>query len=458
MKIELSGHYSKRRLVKSALPSIGMMVVISVYSVVDGLFISNFTGTTPFAAINLIWPAIMVVGALGLMVGAGGSALISKTMGEGDKDKADAIFSILIRTCILAGTAITVLFFAFMPAVSRWLGADGELLRLCVIYGRITVLAMPCFILQMAFQSFYMTAEKPQLGTIMSIASGLTNIILDAVFIVWLKMGLVGAALGTIAGILLGGIYPVCYFASRKNNSALHYLPRSASLRILSSKAADAKLHALRHLGKVCTNGLSEYVGNIALNIVSICYNFQLMKYLGENGVAAYGIIMYLVFVFAAVFIGYNITVSPVIGFNYGAGNTAELRSLLRKSLVLVTAAGFVLAGIVIGAARPISMIFVNYDAELLNLTVRATRIYFISFTICGINMLTSAWFTSLNNGIVSAVAAFARTLVFELGAVFAIPALLGIDCIWMAVNIAEILALGLSTALLLAFRRRYGY
>lgn len=443
MRIELSGHYSVRRLLVSAVPSIVMILVTSLYSIVDGVFVSNFAGTTPFAALNLMWPAMQVVTVLGLMVGTGGSALVSKTKGEGDDKKADAIFSTLVRFTLILGVIMGALFFILTPQIARWLGAEGELLRQSIIYARICISVAPVFMIQMAFNSFFMAAEKPQLGTALSIASGITNIIVDAVLIVWLKMGIAGAAIGTASGMAVGGLYPIFYFSSKRNSSSLHLVKNTAEFR---------------HVLKACSNGLSEYVGNIALSVVSICYNVQLMKYLGENGVSVYGILMYLGFAFASLFIGYNIMATPVIGYNYGAGNRPELKSLLNKSMGIVLTTGILLAGIVTALARPLATIFVSYDPELLDLAVRAIRIYFISFTICGINMFTSAWFTGLNNGIVSAVAAFTRTLVFELGAVFVIPALFGIDAIWAAVNVAEVLALILSAALILAFRRRYGY
>lgn len=443
MKIELSGHYTIRRLLLSSLPNVLMMIVSSIYSIVDGLFVSNWAGTTPFAALNIIWPGLMVVAALGLMIGTGGSALVSMTMGQGDKERADRLFSMLIRFAFLLGVVFAVPMFLFMRPIAIALGAEGELIKDAVIYGRILAAALPFFILQMAFQSFYMTAEKPRLGTILSIVCGLTNMVLDALFIVGFHWGIAGAAAATAMAQLVGGAWPLWYFTSKRNTSSLH----------LSKTGWDGK--ALLH---ACTNGLSEYVGNIALSIVGMCYNLQLMRYIGENGVAAYGIIMYIGFVFAAIFIGYNLTVAPVVGFNYGAQNHAELRSLLRKSLTLMSIAGLVMTAISEAASRPMSAIFVSYDADLMALTVRALRLYMLSFLLCGINMFTSAWFTALGNGVVSAIAAFTRTLVFELGAVFILPMVLGIDGIWMAVNVAEVLACILSISLLFAFRKRYHY
>lgn len=442
MKTELSGHYSARRLALTSIPMIGMMIITSIYSIVDGFFVSNFAGSTEFAAMNLIWPAIGLVSALGLMIGSGGSALVSKTLGEGDRETANSIFSQLIKICIELGTVAGVLLFVFMKPLVIALGAEGEMVHFAVTYGRTVAIAMPFFILQMAFQSFYMTAERPELGTRMSIICGLLNISLDALFIIGFGWGLTGAALATAISLAAGGIYPLLRFSSPRNTS---------HLKLVRVNGWDWK-----SIGRSCANGLSEYVGNAALNVVSIGYNLQLMRYIGEDGVSAYGIIMYVGFIFGAVFIGYNLCVSQVIAYNYGAGNRAELRSLLRNSIGLIGAAGIILTGIAELSAPWLSSAFVGYDAELCALTTRALRIYMLSFLLCGFNMFCSAWFTAFGNGIVSAVAAFARTMVFEMATVFILPSFLGIDGIWSAVCVAESLAFIMTVTLILAYRGRY--
>lgn len=442
MKVELAGHYTVRRLVMTSLPPIAMMIITSVYSIVDGYFVSNFAGSTAFAALNIVWPALALISAIGLMIGTGGSALVSKTFGEGDTEKACAIFTRLIRLCLWSGIIVTVLLFVFMKPVTVALGAEGDMVPLAVAYGRIVVLSMPFFILSMAFQSFYMTAERPELGTRMSILCGVLNIALDALFIIGFGWGLIGAALGTTIALAAGGLYPLIFFASGRNNT---------HLKFVRVRGRDRK-----SILKSCTNGMSEYVGNVALNVVSIGYNLQLMKYIGENGVSAYGIIMYIGFVFGAVFIGYNLCVSQLIAFNYGAGDRKELRSLFRKSLLLVGTAGAVMTLIAEAGAPALSGIFVGYDADLTALTCHALRIYMLSFLLCGFNMFCSAWFTALGNGLISAMAAFLRTLVFELGTVIILPALVGIDGIWSAVCVAEVLAFMLTCCLFLGFRKRY--
>lgn len=443
MEIALNGHYGYRRLIRSSVPSIIMMLVGSIYSVVDGLFVSNFVGTTAFAALNVIWPAIMIIGALGLMVGTGGSALVSMKMGQRETLQANRIFSMLIRFTLLLSLAFMIPLLLLMEPLARVLGAEGEMVRQCVIYGRICAVGLPGFMLQMCFQSFYMTAEKPQLGTALSIACAATNMVLDALFIIVFDWGLAGAAAASMLACCVGGFYPLWYFSSRRNRSSLRMVPARFEKKALS---------------RACSNGLSEYVGNISFNILAICYNLQLLKMMGENGVAAYSVLLYYGYIFAAVFIGYNIAVTPVIGYNYGSENTDELRSLLRHSVVLLLSMGFLMTLVSELSAGPAARLFVGYDPELTELTRHAIRLYMLSFFIAGINLFTSAWFTGLGNGKVSAIVAFIRNLVFELGFVFLLPAILGPDGIWLAVDAADLCCLILGTALILGYRKTYGY
>lgn len=414
-----------------------MVLVTSVYSIVDGFFVANFAGKSGFAAINLTFPVIMMIGSLGLMIGSGGGALTSKLKGEGYPQKANRVFSMLVWFGLALGVVLGVALAVFAPVVSRWLGADEAMMDECVVYIRLNMIGMPGFVLQCAFQSFYMAAERPQLGTVMSIAAGVTNIVLDALLVWGLGMGVAGAAIATSAGCLVGGLFPLYYFASRHNRGSL-CLVRTRML--------------WPYVGKACSNGMSEYVANIAMNIVTICYNLQLMRHLGEDGVAAYGVLMYIAFILVAVFIGYNIGITPVIGYHYGARDIAEQRSLLRKSLVLIAVAGVLMTAVAEVFALPLSRIFVGYDEGLTELTVYAMRLYFPAMLLCGWNMFTSALFTGLNNGVVSAVAAFARTLGFELACVWLLPILLGINGIWASWGIAELLSLFLCNYLMVRY------
>ena len=440
----MDGHYGYRRILRELWPMVLTILVTSVYSIVDGWFISNYAGSTAFAAMNIIWPAVAIISALGLMVGAGGSALVSKTFGEGDVERGNHTFTMLIRLTFIAGLVISALFFLVMRPAAIALRAEGEMVRYAVLYGRVLTAALPVYMLQLALQPFCMVAGKPGLATMTSIACGLTNIILDALFVAVFGWGLTGAAIATAISFLVGGAIPTVFFASRCNTTPLRFLPDSPS--------------DWPAIGQSLSNGLSEFVGNISFNIVGICYNLQLMKYIGENGVSAYGVLMYIGFIFGSIFIGYNMGISQVISYKYGAGDKAELRSLLHKSCVLIALAGLAITLVIELFAPQLSALFVGYYPALRDLTTYAMRIYMISFLLCGFNMFASAWFTALNNGPVSALISFTRTLVFELGCVFLLPALFGIDGIWLAVNVSEVLALALSAALVLGLRKRYGY
>lgn len=437
MNIELAGHYGHGRIIRSVLPSIGMVLVTSIYSIVDGFFVANFAGKTGFAAINLTFPAIMMIGSLGLMIGSGGAALVSKIKGEGYPQKANRVFTMLVQFGLALGVVLGVALAVAAPTVARWLGADEPMMAECVTYIRLNMIGMPGFVLQCAFQSFYMAAERPQLGTLMSVVAGVINIVLDAVLVWALGLGVAGAAIATAAGCTVGGLFPVFYFSSRRNRGTLRITPT----RIFWP-----------YVGKACTNGLSEYVSNIAMNIVTICYNLQLMRYLGEDGVSAYGVVMYIAFIFAAVFIGYNIGITPIIGYHYGARDVHEQRSLFYKSLTIIGVLGVLMTLSAELFAGPLARVFVGYDEALTALTIRAMRLYMLAFLISGINMFVSALFTGMNNGVVSAVAAFTRTLVFELACVWTLPALFGIDGIWFSWGIAEVLSLLLATFLIIRY------
>lgn len=443
MKVELAGHYGPKRLIQAVVPTIIMMVVMSVYSIVDGLFVSRYVGAVAFAAVNFIMPVLMFMGATGTMIGTGGSALVSKTMGEGCRREAQAIFSMLIKVLIALGLLSMMVLLMFLPVICRFLGADEAMMDDCVTYGRLCALGAVPVMLQMAFQSFYMTAEKPQLGTIMSIVSGLTNIGLDALFIACFGWGIKGAAIATGVAAAVGGFFPLIYFVSKRNTSALRFI--NVGVR-------------WKHVRQTCFNGLSEFVSAITMSVVSMCYNAQLMRFIGSDGVAAYGVIMYISYVYAAIFMGYNLAVEPIIGFNYGARNHVEMRSLVKKSFLIIGVTGLLMTLFAEVTSGFASRMFVGYDAALLTLTTRAVRIYMLCFLICGISMFISALFTALNNGLISAIAALFRSLICELVCVFLLPALFGADGIWYSVDVAEVLALVLCIFLFCRFRGRYGY
>ena len=441
-KIQLSDHFGYKRLIRFTVPSILMMIITSIYGVVDGFFISNFVGKTPFAAVNFIMPFLMVVGALGFMFGTGGSALIAKTMGEGDEEKAQKTFSMLVYATIISGVVISIISIIFLRPIASFLGAEGTMLDDCVTYGRIILVALPLLMVQYAFSSLVVTAEKPKLGLIVTIIAGVTNMIGDALFMVVLDWGVVGAALATAIGQIVGGIIPLIYFA-RKNSSRLK----------LGKPYWDGKA-----LVKTCTNGSSELLNNISMSIVGMLYNAQLLKYAGENGVAAYGTIMYVNFIFIAVFIGYSTGVAPVISYHFGAKNYDELKGLLKRSAVITLSSSAIMFIVAKFMATPLAKIYVGYDAELLEMTVHAFEIYAFSFLFAGIAIFGSAFFTALNDGLTSALIAFLRTLVFQISAVMIMPLIWGLDGIWMSVNFAEFMAVVVTLIFLMAKRKKYKY
>jgi putative MATE family efflux protein len=442
MKIQLSEHFTYGKLLRFTFPSIVMMIFTSIYGVVDGIFVSNFAGKTSFAAINLIMPYLMVFGTLGFMVGTGGTALISKTLGMGDGKKANEIFSMLTWVCIIGGVVLTAVSMIFMRPAARLLGAEGQMLEDCVTYGLIVQTALTAYILQFAFQSFCVTAEKPNLSLGMMVVAGVCNIVLDALFVGVFRWGLIGAAVATAAAQMIGAVIPIVYFA-RPNGSLLR----------LGKCRFDGKA-----LLRTCTNGSSELMSNLSLSLVGMLYNVQLLHYAGEDGIAAYGVIMYVNFVFLSVFIGFAIGSAPLIGYNFGADNRAELKSLFKKSLTLLGVFALIMTAAAELLAAPLSKVFVGYDRSLTEMTTRGFMIYSLSFLLCGFNIFGSSMFTALNNGLVSAVISFLRTLVCQTCAVLLLPMLIGVDGIWCAIVVAELAALLLTVGCFIKFRGRYHY
>lgn len=440
--IQLSDHFDYARLMRFTFPSIIMMVFTSIYGVVDGFFVSNFAGKTPFAAVNFIMPVLMILGCGGFMFGTGGSALIAKTMGEGDRKKANEIFSLVIYVSAGVGVVLAVLGVVLLPTLAGWLGAEGRLLEDSVLYGRIVLCTLPFYMLQMAFQCLFATAEKPQLGLAVTVTAGLTNMVLDGLLVGVFRWGLAGAAGATAISQLVGGVAPLVYFG-RKNLSPFR----------LTRYRFDG-----RALWQACTNGVSELMSNISMSVVSMLYNGQLMAKAGEDGVAAYGVLMYVSMIFQAIFIGYAVGAAPVVGYHYGAENRDELKSLLRQSTQLIGgfAAAMCLFGEMLG--RPLSVLFVGYDAGLLDMTAHAFSIFSLSFLFSGFSIFGSSFFTALNDGLTSALISFLRTLVFQCAAVIIFPILWGLDGIWWSIVAAEVMAVAVTLAFLLAKRKKYGY
>ena len=442
MDVKLSDHFDFKRLLKFVLPSIIMMIFASIYSIVDGFFVSNFVGKEAFTAVNLIMPALMIISGIGFIFGTGGSAIVSKTLGEGDEKRARKYFSLIVYAAIVLGIILSAIGFAVIGKVAELLGAKGAVYDYCVLYGKILLIGSVGFILQNTFQSLLVTANRPDIGLKVTIAAGCCNIILDLLFVGVFKWGIIGAATATVVSQWVGGGIPLIYFVFKRNQTLY-----------LSDTSLDLKV-----LTRVFTNGLSEFTTNIAMSVTSMCYNFQLLKYLGDDGVAAYGVVMYVGFIFVAIFIGFSVGTAPIVGFNYGAKNREELNGILKKSIgfnVVSGAAMLILAQL---SAGLIARLYAGYDQTLCELTTIAMRIYGLSFLVSGLNIFSSGFFTALNNGFISAMIALLRTFIFPVACVFILPAVSGVNAIWFAAPIAEVLALCVSIVFLVANKKRYGY
>ncbi len=442
MNIRLSDHFSYSKLIRFTLPTIAMMIFTSIYGVVDGVFVSNCVGSDAFAAVNLIMPIIMILGSTGFMIGTGGSAIVSKTLGEKKLEKANEYFSMLIYLCIVSGVILSAIGIIFIKPIAGLLGATGDIANNCIIYGRTVFFMMTGLFLQNAFQSFLVVAEKPKLGLAVTLLAGFTNMFLDFLFVYVLRLGVFGAAVATGISQFVGAIIPVIYFASGKNN-ILHLKKCRFNKDIII---------------KTCINGSSEMVTNMSMSLVNMLYNMQLMRYIGTNGVVAYGIIMYVGFIFSGTYIGYSLGSAPVISYHYGAGNKKELKSLFKHSIILLVISSVVMTLLAEVLAKYLAGIFVSYDKQLLELTTTAIRIYSVSYLISELNIFASSFFTALNNGFVSAAISFLRMFLFQIIMILLLPVIIGINGIWIAVTAAEALALVVSVIFVIINRKKYGY
>ena len=443
MTIQLSEHFTYKKIFRFALPSIVMMVFTSIYGVVDGTFVSNFVGKTPFAAVNLVWPFLMILGAFGFMIGTGGSALVAKTLGENKKEDANRYFTMLIILVVILGILLTIFGLIVVRPLSHALGARVQMLEDCVTYGRTLMIFNTAFMLQSVFQSLFITAEKPRLGLIMTVAAGLTNMVLDALFIAVFKWGLVGAALASGLSQCIGGILPLIYFLSSKNDTPLKFVKTKLEGKILL---------------KACANGVSELMTTVSSSLVSMLYNFQLMRLAGQNGIAAYGAVMYVEFAFIAVFIGYSIGTAPIVSYHYGSENHNEVKNMLQKSFKIMSVLGITMMVLAQILASPLAKVFVGYDKKLFDMTVHGFRLFSFYFILAGINIYASSFFTALNNGMISAIISFSRTLGFETLAVIILPIFLQLDGVWLAITVAEICAFVISISFLIAKKEKYHY
>ena len=440
--IQLSDHFTCGRLVRFTLPSITMMIFTSIYGMVDGFFVSNYVGAVPFAALNLVIPFIMILSAAGFMFGTGGTALVSMTLGMGDHKKANEIFSLLTYLLIACGTVLGLIGYMIAPWISRVLGSTDEMLPYAILYIRVNMIGIPFFMLQHLFQSFLVTAERPKLGLVVTILSGCANMALDWLFVGVLGLGLGGAAEATVISEVVGGVVPLVFF----------FLPNSTILR-LGKTHMDA-----RAVWKSCTNGSSEFLSNCASSIIGMLYNRQLMSYIGTDGVAAYGVIMYVNFIFVGIYFGYTMGTAPVIGYHYGAGNSDELHSIFEKTIRMMLIVSTLLTAAAELSAVFLVRIFVGYDPGLLELTVHGFRIYTIAFLFMGFNIFGSGFFTALNNGAVSAFLSVARSIGFQLTSIYLLPYLFGANGLWMVVVVSDGLCLILTIVMWAHYRKMYHY
>ncbi len=443
MKIKLSDHFTLSRLLKFVAPCILMMVFTSIYGVVDGLFISNVVGDTAFAAVNLIMPFLMILGSFGFMIGTGGSAIISKTLGENEPEKANQYFSFLVYFTIILGVILAVLGEIALPFVIKFFKATVDMYDFCEIYARIILIAIPVYMLQNIFQSLFTTAEKPTIGFIITIIAGVSNMILDALFVLVFKMGVAGAAIATAISQSLGGIIPIIYFVSSKNNSLLRLGKASFNGKVLL---------------KTCTNGSSEFLSNVSGSIVSILYNDQLMKLAGKDGVSAYGVLMYVNFIFVAIFIGYSVGTAPIIGYNLGSRNDDEQRNIFKKSIFLMAIVGLSMTLLCFLLASPISYIFFSKNTILYEMTRHAFYLFSLAFIFSGFGIFGSSMFTALNDGLISAIISISRTLVFQILTILTLPIILGLDGVWLSLMVADILSAIVAIIFFICFKKKYHY
>ena len=440
--VQLSDHFDYRTLIRFTIPSVLMMVISSVYSIVDGLFVSNFAGSDGFAAVNLMMPIAMMISCIGFMAGAGGSALISKTLGEQEAEKAREQFSLIIYLIIGFSLVIGVTVFLLVPQIARMMGAEGAIYDNCVIYGRILISALPAFMLQILFQNFLVVAEKPQMGMVIAISSGVTNIVLDALFIAVFQWGVAGAAIATMLGQTIGGIVPLGYFLLKKNH-------------LLWFTKFKFRWETLK---RTCINGFSALIGNASNSLVGIVFNLRLMELMGSDGVVAYGVVMYVTYIVTGMFMGYSTGIAPVFSYNLGSGNAEEIKGLLKRSLVSIAVSALVLVAFVQIFARGLAAIFVSYDENLMILTTTAIRLFNISFLVAGFNIFAAAFFAALNNGVVSSILSLSRTLVFTLGCLFILPAVIGNNGIWLSVTFAEVFSVLVAGYYVVKNREKYQY
>lgn len=414
-------------LLKFAAPSIVMMVFMSLYTIVDGIFVSRFLGSNALSSLNIVYPVISVAIALSTMLGTGGSAIISKYLGEGKNERAREALTQFVVLTLLLSFVLLILSEMFLTPISRLLGASDVLLADCRLYLGASMLFAPACMLQAVFQSFLVTAGRPGLGLLLMTGAGICNMILDYVLIVPCQMGIAGAALATGIGQCIPAVCGLCFFLFTRQDL------RFCRFTFSAKEILDA-----------CYNGSSEMVSQLSNAVITFLFNIVMMSLAGEHGVAAITILLYGQFLFNAVYLGFSIGISPVIGFQYGAGDRTKLRKIYRISFLSVAISSVVIVAAAICFSPTIVAIFTK-DQRTFELASVGFRLFAVNFLFSGINITSSGFFTALSNGKVSALISFSRTLVFIVISLLILPRILGITGAWIAIPVAEFLTLLIS-------------
>lgn len=428
-------------LLKFAFPTMVMMVFMSLYTIVDGIFVSRLVGSNALSAVNIVYPVISLLIACGIMLSTGGSAIVARQMGEKREQEARENFSMLAVVSVLTGIVILVLGLMFLEPICRILGGTPVLLEDCKIYLGVLLGFGPLTMLQMLFQTFFVTAGKPGLGLGLTLTGGVVNMVLDYVFMGPMQMGVLGAALATGLGQAIMAVAGVVYFLKVKGN--LYFVKPVFRGNILLQS---------------CGNGSSEMVSNLSTAVVTFLFNITMLKLAGEDGVAAITIVLYGQFLFTALYLGFSMGVAPVVSFNYGNQNHAQLKRIYKICIGFILGSSVFILGIALLFSEPIVGIFTGEENHTYELAVEGFFQFSFNYLFAGINIFASALFTSLSNGKISAIISFCRTFVFITVSIVLLPRVMGITGVWLSVPLAELVTLFISITYLKGQKEVYHY
>ncbi len=442
MNTTISQKFTLTSLLKFALPTTIMMVVLSIYTLVDGVFVSNFVGELAFSAINIIFPFISLIFALGIMAATGGNALVANNLGQGDDEKARENFTLIVIFATGLGLLLMMVGIVFNKEIARLLGATPLIEEYARDYLSTLAPFIPLAIWMGFSQILFVTIGKPTLGLIATLVGGITNIIFDYLFIVVMNMGIKGAALGTGLGYSLPGLFFIYYFLFHRKNSLYFVKPRWRA----------------RVLLKTFTNGSSEFVANLATSITTFMFNLIILDLAGEQGVAAIGIILYAQFLLMSAFLGYAQGVAPIFSYAYGARDHLQLKKVFSISIRVIILFSLAIASFSYFASSSIVGIFVERQSQVFSLAKNGFSVFSLSFLFMGVNIFSSSLFTAFSNGKISASISFLRTLVFILGYLLFLPRFLGLPGVWLAIPLAEFTTMFFSISYLTIQRKKYHY